>query len=429
MLDGSIHEAEAAQDNMEPGAQHDSQDDSESEANRPARQSQRLQRPPMRLTYDQLVLLHHMHGHCRASPLNTGNTWKTVIFSDETKIMLGTDRKVYVWRKADEKWRPECLELRSVRNDGVRLFGSDLQKSQKSAFIYSKGEISAQTDKNACSHKDGTLICCSGFYLFNGSCIECFGAYGENCNTPCRENFYGYRCKETCFCTKYQVCNKYLGCQQNAINVHDVEERECSGDRVVLVLVIGLGSVTLSASLVFVGIMFCKWRIHLQRRFKIGEDNTRGFRVNLLSFPGKQEIFSETYMYMYDDVQESKIILDGKKNEERETGEYRINSTEYNQLFNNQSISKKKPNHEEGKEYDSVDARFQRDSVLVTLSEFPGDDCYISISQNGKRLRRISKSCSDLKAVTSKPYNDIFSNYYDGFIQNMSEKAALNEHL
>lgn len=47
--------------------------------------------------------------------------WKTVIFSDETQMVLGTDHKVYVWRKADEKWRPECFGLRSVRNGGVCL--------------------------------------------------------------------------------------------------------------------------------------------------------------------------------------------------------------------------------------------------------------------------------------------------------------------
>jgi hypothetical protein len=49
---------------------------------------------------------------------------KKVIFSDETQVVLGTDHKVYVWRKADEKWRPECLGLRSARNGGVRIFVS-----------------------------------------------------------------------------------------------------------------------------------------------------------------------------------------------------------------------------------------------------------------------------------------------------------------
>lgn len=50
--------------------------------------------------------------------------WKTVIFSDETQVVLGTDHKVYVWRKADENWRPKCLGLRSVRNGGVCLSAS-----------------------------------------------------------------------------------------------------------------------------------------------------------------------------------------------------------------------------------------------------------------------------------------------------------------
>jgi hypothetical protein len=35
--------------------------------------------------------------------------WCKVIFSDETKIMLGNNNKVYVWRKPNERLRPECL--------------------------------------------------------------------------------------------------------------------------------------------------------------------------------------------------------------------------------------------------------------------------------------------------------------------------------
>lgn len=47
--------------------------------------------------------------------------WKSVIFSDETQVVLGTNHKVYVWRKADEKWRPECLGLRSSRHGSARV--------------------------------------------------------------------------------------------------------------------------------------------------------------------------------------------------------------------------------------------------------------------------------------------------------------------
>ncbi|XP_062616379.1 uncharacterized protein LOC134278076 isoform X3 [Saccostrea cucullata] len=133
-------------------------------------------------------------------------------------------------------------------------------------------DISAQDD-NICGNLNGALICCSGYYLFDDRCIECFGAYGENCFTPCYENSYGYRCKETCNCKPNQDCNKYIGCRVNGSC--NTKKKDC-GESGILVLVIGLGSVTLSASLVFVGIMFCRWRIHLQRTFKISEDNTSG---------------------------------------------------------------------------------------------------------------------------------------------------------
>ncbi|XP_062616380.1 protein draper-like isoform X4 [Saccostrea cucullata] len=133
-------------------------------------------------------------------------------------------------------------------------------------------DISAQDD-NICGNLNGALICCSGYYLFDDRCIECFGAYGENCSKPCAKNSYGYNCKETCNCTENKVCNKYLGCQQSCSC--NTKKKDC-GESGILVLVIGLGSVTLSASLVFVGIMFCRWRIHLQRTFKISEDNTSG---------------------------------------------------------------------------------------------------------------------------------------------------------
>jgi hypothetical protein len=39
------------------------------------------------------------------------NHWKKVIVSDETKIEIGNNRKVYAWRKVDERLRPECNGL------------------------------------------------------------------------------------------------------------------------------------------------------------------------------------------------------------------------------------------------------------------------------------------------------------------------------
>ena len=41
------------------------------------------------------------------------NNWKKVIFSDESKIMIGHDERVYVWRKRDEGWRPDLVQPRT----------------------------------------------------------------------------------------------------------------------------------------------------------------------------------------------------------------------------------------------------------------------------------------------------------------------------
>ena len=38
--------------------------------------------------------------------------WKRFIFSDETKVVVDSNNRVYVWRRPDEVWRPECLGLR-----------------------------------------------------------------------------------------------------------------------------------------------------------------------------------------------------------------------------------------------------------------------------------------------------------------------------
>jgi len=37
------------------------------------------------------------------------NNWSHIIVSDETKIVDGTNRKVNIWRKDEERLRPECL--------------------------------------------------------------------------------------------------------------------------------------------------------------------------------------------------------------------------------------------------------------------------------------------------------------------------------
>ena len=48
-------------------------------------------------------------GFCRRKLHWTVDQWSHIIFSDETKIILEQNRKIYVWRKADERLRPECV--------------------------------------------------------------------------------------------------------------------------------------------------------------------------------------------------------------------------------------------------------------------------------------------------------------------------------
>ena len=40
---------------------------------------------------------------------NWKRNWKRIIFSEESKIMIGHDEQVYVWRKTGEGWRPDLV--------------------------------------------------------------------------------------------------------------------------------------------------------------------------------------------------------------------------------------------------------------------------------------------------------------------------------
>jgi transposase len=51
-------------------------------------------------------------GFCRRKLHWTVDQWSLIIFSDETKIILGQNHKIYVWRKADERLSPECVGRR-----------------------------------------------------------------------------------------------------------------------------------------------------------------------------------------------------------------------------------------------------------------------------------------------------------------------------
>jgi len=33
--------------------------------------------------------------------------WDRVVFSDESNVEIGANKRVYIWRKAREEWKPE----------------------------------------------------------------------------------------------------------------------------------------------------------------------------------------------------------------------------------------------------------------------------------------------------------------------------------
>ena len=49
---------------------------------------------------------------CRIKRKWTINDWKRVIFSDESKVMIGHDECVHVWRQCGEGWRPDLVPSR-----------------------------------------------------------------------------------------------------------------------------------------------------------------------------------------------------------------------------------------------------------------------------------------------------------------------------
>lgn len=268
--------------------------------------------------------------------------------------------------------------------------------------------VQGQNDKNlsqdnVCQKENENTHCCSGYYWHDGKCIECFGAFGLNCSEPCHNISFGYRCRKTCKCQNQEVCNKYTGCQ-TIDYINDEFKDKCKDT--LLLSVIGSGSVLLSMALLFIGVMFYRWRKMLYK--PKSAEKTEGFQVDLFTVPSIQDIIQENY----DDIRESRMLLDGNGKSNKETTPNRINSTEYNRLFCKERTSSKTMS-EMGEEcYSAIDARFKSKQPLVTLSEFPEDDCYVSLSQNTKRNKRMSKSCSDITVDTSGVYNNVGINQY-----------------
>ena len=47
---------------------------------------------------------------CREkSGWSINENWKKVIFSDETQVVVGQNKKLFQWRKDEEKYLPQCV--------------------------------------------------------------------------------------------------------------------------------------------------------------------------------------------------------------------------------------------------------------------------------------------------------------------------------
>ncbi|XP_052710826.1 uncharacterized protein LOC128184911 [Crassostrea angulata] len=289
-------------------------------------------------------------------------------------------------------------------------------------IVQSIQEQSLSSSKEICGEENGSIKCCTGYYSEDGICKQCFGAIGPNCSIPCKCNFFGRLCKNPCDCQNNETCDRYFGCRF-------VDEMDSSTEchNTMLLLVIGSGSAMLSLALLFVGVMIYRWHTILRRNLHPTNTPRGNFKENsflkvLLPFYGKHEVFQENY----DDIRESRMLLGDKGNYNREITENRLSSMDYNHLFlkGRKSISEIPEQY-----YSAIDARFRSKMPLVTTSEFPEDDCYVSVSQLARQNKRISKSCSDLKIDMSDTHHDIYSNQCRKAKGGTNNRTILIEHL
>ena len=49
--------------------------------------------------------------------------WNRVIFSDESKVEIGLDNRVYIWRRAGEEWLPASTSPPPRKRLGVMIWG------------------------------------------------------------------------------------------------------------------------------------------------------------------------------------------------------------------------------------------------------------------------------------------------------------------
>nr|XP_011445046.2 N-acetylglucosamine-1-phosphodiester alpha-N-acetylglucosaminidase-like isoform X3 [Crassostrea gigas] len=81
-------------------------------------------------------------------------------------------------------------------------------------FLLSSSILSATIRPNLCRQSDGSMYCCTGYYLTENGCQECVGSVGLNCSLPCPPEYFGPKCASLCQCTKDE-CDAKFGCPKD----------------------------------------------------------------------------------------------------------------------------------------------------------------------------------------------------------------------
>jgi len=74
--------------------------------------------------------------------LSTTGYWDRVIFSDESKVEVGLDNRVYIWRKIGAEWHPACTAPPPRKKFGV-LWGC-ITCNGVGTLAFADGNINAE---------------------------------------------------------------------------------------------------------------------------------------------------------------------------------------------------------------------------------------------------------------------------------------------
>lgn len=60
---------------------------------------------------------------CKYKNLDRSKWLEKRFFSDESKILIGNDCSVYIWRRSDESWLPDCISPGTSKKISVMIWG------------------------------------------------------------------------------------------------------------------------------------------------------------------------------------------------------------------------------------------------------------------------------------------------------------------